>query len=118
MTITHPSGFRAAGSAVGLKPSGRPDLTLVVNDGPSDAVAAVSSTAVTRAATSADAAHAVRSTEPSVSRTEGAPSPSSRTRRTQRARRCHSGVRDESMTATSSPRRTPAPPSTAATSTS
>ena len=41
MTITHPSGFRAAGSAVGLKPSGRPDLTLVVNDGPSDAVAAV-----------------------------------------------------------------------------
>ena len=41
MTVTHPSGFRAAGSAVGLKPSGRPDLTLVVNDGPSDAVAAV-----------------------------------------------------------------------------
>ena len=41
MTITHPQGFRAAGSAVGLKPSGRPDLTVVVNDGPSDAVAAV-----------------------------------------------------------------------------
>ena len=41
MTITHPQGFRAAGRAVGLKPSGRPDLTVVVNDGPSDAVAAV-----------------------------------------------------------------------------
>src|SRR5699024_2196673 len=41
MTITHPQGFRAAGSAVGLKPSGRPDLTVVVNDGPSDAVSAV-----------------------------------------------------------------------------
>ena len=50
----------------------------------SEAVAAVSSTAVTRAATSAEAAHVVRSTVPSVSRTEGLPSPSSRTRRTQR----------------------------------
>ena len=41
MTVTHPSGFRAAGLTVGLKDSGRPDLSLVVNDGPSDAVAAV-----------------------------------------------------------------------------
>ena len=38
----------------------------------SEAAAAVSSTAVTRAATSAEAAHVVRSTVPSVSRTEGA----------------------------------------------
>lgn len=41
MTVTHPSGFRAAGLTVGLKDSGRSDLSLVVNDGPSDAVAAV-----------------------------------------------------------------------------
>lgn len=41
MTVTHPSGFRAAGLTVGLKDSGTPDLSLVVNDGPSDAVAAV-----------------------------------------------------------------------------
>lgn len=41
MTVTHPSGFRAAGLTVGLKDSGKPDLSLVVNDGPSDAVAAV-----------------------------------------------------------------------------
>ena len=41
MTVTHPTGFRAAGLTVGLKPSGKPDLSAVVNDGPSDAVAAV-----------------------------------------------------------------------------
>lgn len=44
MTVTHPSGFRAAGLTAGLKDSGRPDLSLVVNDGPSDAVAAVYTT--------------------------------------------------------------------------
>lgn len=36
-----PSGFRAAGTAAGLKDSGRPDLALVVNDGPLRAAAGV-----------------------------------------------------------------------------
>ena len=35
MSVTHPSGFRAAGVAAGLKSSGAPDMALVVNDGPS-----------------------------------------------------------------------------------
>lgn len=34
MTVTGPAGFRAAGVAAGLKASGRPDVALVVNDGP------------------------------------------------------------------------------------
>lgn len=34
MTTTAPQGFRAAGVTAGLKASGRPDLALVVNDGP------------------------------------------------------------------------------------
>ena len=34
MTVTAPQGFRAAGVTAGLKASGRPDLALVVNDGP------------------------------------------------------------------------------------
>ncbi|MEM1107364.1 MAG: bifunctional glutamate N-acetyltransferase/amino-acid acetyltransferase ArgJ [Planctomycetota bacterium] len=33
-SITQPVGFRAAGAAVGLKPSGKPDLALIVADGP------------------------------------------------------------------------------------
>lgn len=41
MTVTTPQGFRAAGVTVGLKASGKPDLALVVNDGPSKAAAAV-----------------------------------------------------------------------------
>ncbi len=41
MSVTAPQGFRAAGVAAGLKPSGRPDVALVVNDGPSDAAAGV-----------------------------------------------------------------------------
>ena len=41
MSVTAPAGFRAAGVAAGLKSSGRPDVALVVNDGPSDAAAAV-----------------------------------------------------------------------------
>ncbi len=41
MSVTAPKGFRAAGVAAGLKPSGRPDVALVVNDGPSDAAAGV-----------------------------------------------------------------------------
>ncbi len=39
--ITAPNGFRAAGVAAGIKISGGRDVALVVNDGPSDAVAAV-----------------------------------------------------------------------------
>ncbi|WP_436700972.1 bifunctional glutamate N-acetyltransferase/amino-acid acetyltransferase ArgJ [Nocardioides sp. BYT-33-1] len=34
MSVTHPAGFVAAGTAVGLKPSGAKDLALVVNQGP------------------------------------------------------------------------------------
>ncbi|MBO0828306.1 MAG: bifunctional glutamate N-acetyltransferase/amino-acid acetyltransferase ArgJ [Streptosporangiales bacterium] len=41
MSVTAPKGFRAAGVAVGLKRSGKPDLALVVNDGPAHAAAAV-----------------------------------------------------------------------------
>jgi glutamate N-acetyltransferase/amino-acid N-acetyltransferase len=39
--VTVPAGFRASGVAAGLKTSGAPDVALVVNEGPSDAVAAV-----------------------------------------------------------------------------
>ncbi|MBT2504072.1 bifunctional glutamate N-acetyltransferase/amino-acid acetyltransferase ArgJ [Curtobacterium sp. ISL-83] len=39
--MTAAAGFRAAGVTAGLKPSGRPDVALVVNDGPDAAVAAV-----------------------------------------------------------------------------
>jgi glutamate N-acetyltransferase / amino-acid N-acetyltransferase len=35
VSVTHPRGFRAAGVAAGLKSSGRRDVALVVNDGPS-----------------------------------------------------------------------------------
>ena len=41
MSVTAPAGFRAAGVTAGLKASGRPDVALVVNDGPSRAAAAV-----------------------------------------------------------------------------
>jgi glutamate N-acetyltransferase/amino-acid N-acetyltransferase len=41
MSVTVPRGFRAAGVTAGLKASGRPDLALVVNDGPDHHVAAV-----------------------------------------------------------------------------
>lgn len=41
MTVTSPHGFRAAGVTAGLKPSGRPDLALVVNDGPLHVAAGV-----------------------------------------------------------------------------
>jgi glutamate N-acetyltransferase / amino-acid N-acetyltransferase len=41
VSVTAARGFRAAGVAAGLKSSGRPDLALVVNDGPSAAAAAV-----------------------------------------------------------------------------
>jgi glutamate N-acetyltransferase/amino-acid N-acetyltransferase len=39
--VTAAAGFRAAGVTAGLKTSGKPDVALVVNDGPDDAVAAV-----------------------------------------------------------------------------
>ena len=41
MSVTTPRGFRAAGVTAGLKASGRPDLALVVNDGPDHHAAAV-----------------------------------------------------------------------------
>lgn len=41
MSVTFARGFRASGVTAGLKASGRPDLALVVNDGPSAAAAAV-----------------------------------------------------------------------------
>ena len=41
MSVTAPAGFRAAGVTAGLKPSGDPDLALVVNDGPRLDAAAV-----------------------------------------------------------------------------
>ncbi|WP_053388086.1 bifunctional glutamate N-acetyltransferase/amino-acid acetyltransferase ArgJ [Leucobacter japonicus] len=44
MTVTAPQGFRSAGIAVGLKSTGKPDLALVVNDGPSRASAVVFTT--------------------------------------------------------------------------
>ncbi|MFV0253135.1 MAG: bifunctional glutamate N-acetyltransferase/amino-acid acetyltransferase ArgJ [Beutenbergiaceae bacterium] len=44
MSITSPRGFRAAGVVAGLKDSGRPDLALVVNDGPEHVAAAVFTT--------------------------------------------------------------------------
>lgn len=41
MTVTSAQGFRAGGVAAGLKQSGAPDVALVVNDGPTQAAAAV-----------------------------------------------------------------------------
>jgi glutamate N-acetyltransferase/amino-acid N-acetyltransferase len=41
VSITAPAGFRASGVTAGLKPSGRPDVALVVNDGPDHHAAAV-----------------------------------------------------------------------------
>ena len=41
MSVTAAKGFRAAGVTAGLKVSGRPDVAVVVNDGPSSAAAGV-----------------------------------------------------------------------------
>jgi glutamate N-acetyltransferase / amino-acid N-acetyltransferase len=41
MSVTAPLGFRAAGTAAGLKESGERDVAVVINDGPSRAAAAV-----------------------------------------------------------------------------
>ena len=44
MSVTAARGFRAAGIRAGLKASGKPDLALVVNDGPLDTAAGVFTT--------------------------------------------------------------------------
>jgi len=44
MSVTTPLGFRAAGVTAGLKASGKPDVALVVNDGPHHHAAAVFTT--------------------------------------------------------------------------
>ena len=41
MSVTTPEGFSAGGVTAGLKPSGTPDLALVVNHGPHKAAAGV-----------------------------------------------------------------------------
>ena len=41
MSVTAAKGFRASGVAAGIKPSGRSDVALVVNDGPLRAAAGV-----------------------------------------------------------------------------
>jgi len=41
VSVTAAQGFRAAGVTAGLKPSGTPDVALVVNDGPREVAAAV-----------------------------------------------------------------------------
>jgi glutamate N-acetyltransferase/amino-acid N-acetyltransferase len=41
VSVTAPKGFRAAAATAGLKASGKPDVALVVNDGPKQAAAAV-----------------------------------------------------------------------------
>ncbi len=44
MSVTAAAGFRATGVTAGLKPSGRPDVALIVNDGPDHHGAAVFTT--------------------------------------------------------------------------
>ena len=41
MSVTAAQGFRAAGVAAGLKSTGKPDVALVVNDGPEHVAAGV-----------------------------------------------------------------------------
>lgn len=41
MSVTSATGFRASGVTAGIKASGKPDVALVVNDGPRDVAAAV-----------------------------------------------------------------------------
>ncbi|GAA3869153.1 bifunctional glutamate N-acetyltransferase/amino-acid acetyltransferase ArgJ [Saccharothrix violaceirubra] len=48
--VTGPKGFKAAGVAAGIKESGAPDLTLVVNEGPGQAAAGVFTTNQVKAA--------------------------------------------------------------------
>ncbi|MEP7160950.1 MAG: bifunctional glutamate N-acetyltransferase/amino-acid acetyltransferase ArgJ [Dermatophilaceae bacterium] len=44
MSITFPAGFRASGVAAGIKASGKPDVALLVNDGPEHVAAGVFTT--------------------------------------------------------------------------
>jgi glutamate N-acetyltransferase/amino-acid N-acetyltransferase len=44
LSVTAPLGFRAAGVTAGLKPTGQPDVAVVLNDGPSRSAAAVFTT--------------------------------------------------------------------------
>src|SRR5207302_10641176 len=44
LSVTAPLGFRAAGVTAGLKPSGQPDVAVVLNDGPARSAAAVFTT--------------------------------------------------------------------------
>lgn len=60
MSITAPAGFRAAGVTAGLKPSGKPDVALVVNDGPRHDAAAVFTTNRCKANPVLWSEHAVR----------------------------------------------------------
>lgn len=48
--VTAPAGFRASGVIAGIKPAGTPDVTVVVNDGPSDVAAGVFTTNKVKAA--------------------------------------------------------------------
>lgn len=41
MSVTSPAGFRAAGVTAGIKASGKPDVALILNEGPRDVAAAV-----------------------------------------------------------------------------
>ena len=41
MTVTSPAGFRAAGVTAGIKESGKPDVALLLNEGPRDVAAGV-----------------------------------------------------------------------------
>jgi glutamate N-acetyltransferase/amino-acid N-acetyltransferase len=50
MSVTAPKGFRAAGVAAGLKASGKPDVAVVVNDGPDATAAGVFTTNRVKAA--------------------------------------------------------------------
>jgi glutamate N-acetyltransferase/amino-acid N-acetyltransferase len=50
MSVTSPLGFRAAGVAAGIKNSGKPDVAVVINDGPGAAAAAVFTSNRVRAA--------------------------------------------------------------------
>jgi len=50
LTVTSPLGFRAAGVAAGIKPSGNADVAVVINGGPSAAAAGVFTTNRVKAA--------------------------------------------------------------------
>ncbi|HLB38892.1 MAG TPA: bifunctional ornithine acetyltransferase/N-acetylglutamate synthase, partial [Actinomycetota bacterium] len=47
--VTYPKGFRAAGAAAGMKPSGRPDLALLLGDAGTTAAGLFTTNAVVAA---------------------------------------------------------------------